>query len=124
MVVALTLLPTYGLFALMLADSAKHLTHSSVSAYILYRRMNGLGSQRLLLTIAKTALAALVMGAVGVLVEPLLEQVIGTFGLLREAVLVAVSSGLSVVIFLLMAALLRLEELRWLVRLMRQRLVR
>jgi putative peptidoglycan lipid II flippase len=124
MVVAVTLLPTYGLFALMLADSAKHLTHSSVSAYILYRRMNGLGSQRLLLTIAKTALAALVMGAVGVLVEPLLEQVIGTFGLLREAVLVAVSSGLSVVIFLLMAALLRLEELRWLVRLMRQRLVR
>ena len=54
----------------------------------------------------------------------LLERVIGTSGLLRETALVAVSGGLSVGVFLLMAALLRLEELRWLTRLLRQRLGR
>ena len=124
MVVALVLLPTYGLYALMLADSAKHLAHSSISAFILSRRMRGLGSQRLPLTVAKAGFAALIMGVVGILVEPTLERIIGTTGLLREAVLVGVSGALSVAIFLVMAAVLRLEELRWLGRLLRQRLSR
>jgi putative peptidoglycan lipid II flippase len=124
MVVALLLLPSYGLYSLMLADSAKHLAHSSISAFILNRRMRGLGSQRLPLTVGKAGLAALVMGTLGILAEPTLERIIGTTGLLREAVLVGVSSTLSVAIFLVMATVLRLEELRWLGRLLRQRLSR
>lgn len=124
MVVALALLPTYGLYALMLADSAKHLAHSSISAFILNRRMRGLGSQRLPITVFKATVAACVMGLVCIVAEPLLERIIGTNGLVREAALVGVSSGLSVAVFLVMATLLRLEELRWMGRLIRQRLGR
>ncbi len=80
MVVAVTLLPTYGLFALMIADSVKHLTHASLSAYILGRRMHGFGDQRLLLTIGKASLAALVMGIAAASALPLLERLIGTQG--------------------------------------------
>ncbi len=124
MVVAVTLLPTYGLFALMIADSVKHLTHASLSAYILGRRMHGFGDQRLLLTIGKASLAALVMGVAAASALPLLERLIGTHNLIHEALLVGVGGGLSLVIFLALAALLRLEELRWLASLLRQRLGR
>ncbi len=124
MAVAVTLLPTYGLFALMIADSVKHLMHASLSAYILGRRMHGFGDQRLLLTIGKASLAALTMGIVALSAEPLLERLIGTHSLIHEVLLVGVGGGLSVVIFVLMAALLRLEELRWLGRLLRQRVGR
>ncbi len=124
MVVTVTLLPTYGLFALMIADSVKHLTHSSLSAYILGRRMNGFGDQRLLKTIGKASLAALSMGIAATVAEPLLERLIGTQGVIHEALLVGVGGGLSLVIFLVLAVLLRLEELRWLWQLLRQRFVR
>lgn len=124
MVVAITLLPTFGLFTLMLADSAKQVTHCLLSAYILQRRMHGLGDQRLRLTIGKSALAAGVMGVVGLLALAPLERIIGSAGLIREAVLVGIAGGLSLAVFVAMTALLRLEELRWLVRLMRQRLGR
>ncbi len=124
MAVAITLLPTYGLFALMLADSAKQVTHCLLSAYILSRRMHGLGNQRLALTIGKSVLAAGVMGVVCWVTLPLLERAIGSTGLVREAVLVGTSGGVSVAVFLIMAALLRLEELRWLARLLRRRVGR
>ena len=124
MAVAVTLLPTYGLFALMIADSVKHLIHAALCAYILGRRMHGFGNQRLLLTIGKASLAALAMGIVAATAEPLLERLIGTNGIVHEALLVGVGGGLSVMIFLAMAALLRLEELRWLAGLLRQRVGR
>ncbi|MEO8397932.1 MAG: lipid II flippase MurJ, partial [Chloroflexota bacterium] len=124
MVVAIALLPRYGLFTLMLADSAKQVTHCLLSAYILSRRMNGFGSQRLLITLGKTALAAGVMGIAAFVLLPLLEPFLGSGGIVREAVLVGVSGGLSLIVFLLMTALLRLEELRWLARLLRGRIGR
>ncbi len=124
MVVAIALLPRYGLFTLMLADSAKQVTHCLLSAYILSRRMNGFGSQRLLITLGKTALAAGVMGIAAFVLLPLLERFLGSGGIVREAALVGVSGGLSLIVFLLMTALLRLEELRWLARLLRGRIGR
>jgi putative peptidoglycan lipid II flippase len=124
MVVAVVLLPTYGLFTLMLADSAKQVTHCLLSAFILQRRMRGLGDQRLRLTIGKSGLAAGIMGVVGGLALVPLERAIGTTGVVRQAALVGVSGGLSMGVFFGMAALLRLEELRWLLRLLRQRLGR
>jgi hypothetical protein len=47
---------------------------------------------------------------------------IGTGGLLREVALVALSGGLSVAAYLGLSFLLRIEELRWLWGLIRQRL--
>lgn len=123
MIVAVMLLPAYGLFALMLADSAKHLTHSSISAVLLARRMRGFDNQRLVITTIKAGIAAGVMGAVAWLTLAPLEAVIGATGVIRQATLVIVSGGLSVGVFVALVALLRLEELRWLVGLLRQRLV-
>ncbi|MBC7810474.1 MAG: murein biosynthesis integral membrane protein MurJ [Burkholderiales bacterium] len=124
MVIAVALLPRYGLFSLMIADSMKHIVHATVSAYFLRRRTGGLGQQRLFLTSTKTGIAALAMGVVAALVLPLLARVIGTDGLLSELSLVVISGGLSAAVFLVLAVLLKIDELRWLGGLMRRRLAR
>ena len=124
MVTALALFSRYGLFSLMIADSLKHGVHALASAYLLRRRLDGFGGQRLLLTIAKAGLAALAMGGAIALALPLLAGWLGARGLLAELALVTVSGGLGVSIFLLLATLLRLEELRWLAELVQQRLRR
>jgi putative peptidoglycan lipid II flippase len=122
MVVAIVLFPTAGLFSLMIADSVKHIVHALVSSYFLGRQIHGYGEQRVLLTLAKTGLAALVMGGAALLVLPVLQQRLGGDTLWQEGLVVAIGAALSGVVFLGMASLLRIEELRWLVQLLQQRL--
>jgi len=122
-VVAVALLPTFGLFSLMIADSAKHFMHAIISGFILARRLKGLGDQRLFLTLIKTGVAAALMGAVGFLAEPLLERIIGTTGVIREGVLVVTAAGISGVLFVVAALILRIEELQWLAGIVRKRLI-
>ena len=50
MVVAIVLLPWYSFFALMIADSVKHLVHTGVSAWLLGRGIGGFSKQRLIST--------------------------------------------------------------------------
>jgi putative peptidoglycan lipid II flippase len=64
MVVAVYLLPWYSFFALMIADSVKHLVHTGVSAWLLGRGIEGYGNQRLIRTIARTSFAAACMGLI------------------------------------------------------------
>jgi putative peptidoglycan lipid II flippase len=122
MAIAIGLFPRYGLFSLMIADSLKHIIHALVSGYLLARRMNGMGSQRLLLTFSKAGLAAVVMGVLATVLLPLLDSRIGSRGFLGEVLLVAVSGGVSVIAYLGLSFLLRIEELQWLLGLLRQRL--
>ncbi len=124
MAAAVLLFPRWGLFSLMIADSAKHIVHAAVSAGLLARRLGGLGEQRLWAAIGKTGLAAGLMGVVAVMMLAPLEQLVGTDGLVQEIVLVSAAGGASVVVFLGLAALLRIEELRWLAGLVRRRLGR
>ncbi|MGQ9889617.1 MAG: murein biosynthesis integral membrane protein MurJ [Aggregatilineales bacterium] len=124
MITALTLFERLGLFSLMVADSVKHAVHALVSAYLLRRRLNGFGSQRLLPTIARAGLAALAMSAAIALALPPLAGWLGASGLLAELALVVVGGGLGLGIYLLLAAALRVEELRWLAALAWRRLCR
>ncbi|MBZ0301308.1 MAG: murein biosynthesis integral membrane protein MurJ [Anaerolineae bacterium] len=121
MVAAIVLFPTFSLFSLMIADSLKHMVHALVSSYLLARRINGLGQQRLLRTIGKAGLASLAMGVVTALLLPYLIQSIGTPSLLHEGLLVLASGGVAVILYLGLSFILRIEELRWLWGLVRQR---
>ncbi|MCB9453003.1 MAG: hypothetical protein H6672_16325, partial [Anaerolineaceae bacterium] len=118
------LFPRFGLFSLMIADSSKHIVHSAISALLLWRRMQGFGQQRLLVTVGKTGLAAAVMGLVAYLSLPILAARLGSGGLLQELLLVGISGGLSLLVFFGLAALLRIQELRWLAGLLKQRILR
>ncbi len=122
-VAVLLLFERFSLFSLMLADSLKHIVHASISGVLLNRRLRGFGDQRLLLTTLKTGFAAGIMALVGWLLLPALYETIGTAGSLRQLLLVLVAGGISGGIFLVLAALLRIEELRWIAGLLRQRLL-
>lgn len=124
MATALLLLDTLGLFSLMVADSVKHIVHALLSAVLLWRRLDGLTGQRLVGSFLRTSLAAGGMGLAGWLALPALMSLIGTHGLLREMLLVLASGGLCALVFAALAALLRIEELRWLLGLLRRRLGR
>jgi putative peptidoglycan lipid II flippase len=122
MLTAILLFPRFGLFSLMLADSVKHIVHASISALLLARRMQGFGSQRLWITFLKTGIAAGLMGMVGYFITPQLTRIIGDDTFIREAILVLVAGGLSTITFVVCAWLLKIEELRWITRLVVQRL--
>jgi putative peptidoglycan lipid II flippase len=124
MAVAVLLFPRAGLFSLMIADSVKFVVHALVSAGLLRRRMGGFGDQRLLLTIGKGLLAAGAMGIAAWVITPLLAAWIGIDSLIREALLVLLAGGISAAVFLGIAALLRIDELRWLGAMLRRRLGR
>ncbi len=114
MIVAIVLFPSIGLLSLMVADSVKHLVHTIVSAYILNRRVNGLVDQRFFSTIIKTFGASLIMGAVAFVALQVLGDVFSGESLLNEILLVGLCSSISVMVFLMLVGVLRIEEWRWL----------
>ena len=119
---ALLLFDSFGLFSLMIADSLKHFVHASISAVLLWRRLDGFGSQRMAITIFKTATASLIMTAAALATLPYLSGLIGTTGIVREALLVIVCALLYGCVFMLAARLLGLNELAWLWNLLRRRI--
>jgi putative peptidoglycan lipid II flippase len=124
MIVALALMPTAGLYSLMIADSVKHLLHALVSGYLLVRRLNGLGDQRLTPTALRALVAALVMGLTGWVLLPWLAPMTASSGLLGEIALVLGSGMACITVFVGMALALQIEELRWLVGMVWARLGR
>lgn len=122
--VALLLLPELGLFSLMIADSIKHLVHAAVSWLLLRRKLEGFGAQRLLITIFKAGAASVAMGLAASLLLPPLSEIFSSGGIFAEALLVLLSGGAASLVFLGSAYALRVEELSWIVGLVRQRLGR
>ena len=118
---ALLLFERFGLYSLMIADSLKHLAHAAVAGFLLWRRLDGFALRSLLTTLLKTALAAAVMVCLALLTLPWLGALFGGVGILQEAALVVAGAALYGGAFLLMARLLRIEELAWLAKLLRDR---
>lgn len=123
LITAILLFPQFGLYSLMIADSLKHIVHAVVSTGLLARRIHGFGNQRLLLTFAKAGFAAAVMGLAAEWLVPVVSAWTSTQGFIGEALLVLICGGISLLIFTGLAFLLRIEELRWLLGLIRSRLV-
>ena len=119
---ALLLFESFGLFSLMIAVSLKHFVHASISAVLLWRRLDGFGSQRMAITILKTVTASLIMTAAALATLPYLSDLIGSTGIVREALLVIVCALLYGSVFMMAARLLGLSELAWLWNLLRRRI--
>ncbi|MCL4252998.1 MAG: murein biosynthesis integral membrane protein MurJ [Anaerolineae bacterium] len=121
MIISMVLVDRFGLLSLMIADSAKHILHAGISAILLFPKLGGVGGQRLGITFIKTLIAAGGMGIIGAVSLPMLTAWIGADGFIREGLLLMASGGLSVGVFLMLAWMLKLEELRWLVQKIRGR---
>ena len=122
MIVATVMMPRYGLYSLMLADSVKHVVHATVSAYLLNRRLDGFGDQRLLITTLKSGVAVIGMGIVATLLLPIATSGISMHGTIKELLVVVFCGGIGSVVFLTLAIALRIEEWLWLVKTVIRRL--
>lgn len=122
MIVALALLPIFGYLSLMIADSTKHVLHSSISAVILWRRIGGLQNQRLVGTLVRALLAASIMGILTYAISLPLTEITQSYGLLGELALVGGASITGALIFLIVGYGLQLQELRWIVQFIRSKI--
>ncbi|NJR12951.1 hypothetical protein HC776_03650 [bacterium] len=122
LVAAVALLPRYGLFSLMIADSIKHIVHALISAIVLRAHLDGFARQRLIATSLKAVTAAAVMGVMGAILVPRFMMWLGGGGFVREGIVVIVAGGLCAAVYIGLALLLRIEELHWLAGLLRRRL--
>lgn len=121
-VVAVTLLPWYSFFALMIADTVKHLIHAGVSAYLLERNIGGYRGQHFISTALRTTFAAAIMGALTYTTAYFLGSALELSGTPAYAVIVVGAGGVGLITFALLASWLRLDEWRWLRSLLRRRL--
>jgi putative peptidoglycan lipid II flippase len=123
-VTVLILFDRFSLFSLMIADSVKHIVHAAISGVLLRWRLNGFGEQHLFITTFKTLIAAGGMALVGWQTLPILIATIGTANTLHQVALVVVATAVSGGVFMTLAALLRINELYWLVSLVKNRLIK
>lgn len=122
--ITLALLPLVGFLSLMIADSAKHLIHMSVSFALLRRRLKGLGSQRLPLTLGKVLLATAAMALVTYALARSVAELWPAQGLRERLLLVLLPSALGGITYLILASLLRLNELSLFIRALSRRIRR
>ncbi|HMM28980.1 MAG TPA: murein biosynthesis integral membrane protein MurJ [Aggregatilineaceae bacterium] len=123
MAIAIGLLPWYSFFALMIADSVKHVVHSGVSAWLLHRRLGGYGDQRLIRTATRAALAAAGMGVLTYAAAAGLGEVLPR-NALGHLIVVAGAGGVGLAVYSALASWLGLDEWRWMRGLLRERLAR
>jgi putative peptidoglycan lipid II flippase len=122
MIVALVLQEQFGLYSLMIADSVKHMTHALISVVIIHFRTVGLGGQKLIGTFVRTSAAALVMGVGAYAASKLLQDMLTGRNFIHELLIVGVSAAVGAVIFGALALLFKVDELQWLMSLLRRRL--
>jgi len=122
MVTAIYLLPYYSFFALMIADSIKHLVHSGVSGWLLLRRINGMPDKQLVQTGARALFAAGIMGGVGYVFLDILNPILSGGTLVEELLIVTLVGGTSGILYLALAHWLGIKEISWFFKSLRQRL--
>ena len=122
LMLAAGLLPTWGLFSLMIADSVKHLLHTLLSALLLWRRLGGLGKHDVFRTLLLVLIASAVMG-IGTYGAWLgMEALLPAEGTIRELLAVGVPALVGIGLYLGMTTLFRLAEIQLLWTIIRQRL--
>ena len=120
--VALALIRPLGMLGLVLADSAKHFSHALTMLFLTRRRIGSLADLRLGQTAGKALLAAGAMAALAALALSAIAGVLDTSGLAEKLIIVVVPAGLSVVVYLGLLSLLRVDEIALFRTLIRQRL--
>ena len=113
--VAVSLLGTLGLFALMVADVVKHLVHTLLMVWVLRRQIGGLGGFDLVPSALKATLAAAATGVVAYLVATQLQARLGA-GILSEAVVVGVAGLAGVAVYGVLVFVLDISEVKSLLK--------
>ncbi len=109
---ALILTGVFGLYALMMADSIKHITHALISGVLIWRRTGNMVGQQIFQTLLKSAAACAVMVGVAWLMLPRLEWAFGYGNTFNELLTVGIVGVACVVAYFATAYALRIDDLR------------
>ncbi len=124
MVTALLLLDQYSFYSLMIADSVKHMVHTSISWWLLRRRIRGLHGQHLFRTTSRALVAAGIMALCSFVVFWGMEKIIGSGTVFHELLLVVGPGTVGILVFIAVGYLGGLQELRWFMQFAGRRLKR
>jgi putative peptidoglycan lipid II flippase len=109
---ALPFVGPWGMFALVIANSAQWVWHALFMLLLLRRRIGWPRGQRLGATLLRATVAATAMGLAVWGAEGLLAQLVGTAGTLARLISVGGAIAVGAGIYLGLAMVLRLEEVR------------
>jgi putative peptidoglycan lipid II flippase len=99
-----------GFLGLVLANSVQLTSHAILMLALLHRRMDGVRGGRLFETAVKAGLATLVMGGVVRVTTRWLASMIGPAGITSQVLLVGFATAIGLVIYVLLATFLHIEE--------------
>lgn len=122
--VALSLIQPLGMLGLVLADSAKHMSHALIMLTLTRRRIGRLSDLRLGQTAAKTLVAAGVMAGLIALTLLVTTRLSSSEGLLGQLLAVVLPAGVGALVYVGLVSFLRLEELDLVRSLLQKRLQR
>lgn len=111
-ITAALLLPRYSFFALMIADSVKHMVHASVSGWLLRRHVPWMRGQQLLQTAGRALVAAALMGLLAGGILFLTQRLLPQRSFPNEVLQVALAGGISGIFYLLLAQWFGIGELQ------------
>lgn len=108
---ALSLMPSYGMIGLVLADSIKHCSHALTMLLLTYKKLGGLENRRLLSTLLTSAFLSGAMALVILAVLRWWPSVGGPGAFLSEVVLLGTAGGLGLVTYFGLGTILGQEDL-------------
>ena len=122
LLVALALLPVYGMIGLVLADSFKQFSHATTMLWLTHRRSGGLDGRRLLLTALKTTVASIGMSAVILGVMNYLTVFEGLSPFARDIAILGLAGGAGGMVYVVLAIVLGQDEILTLWGIVRRKL--
>jgi len=124
LIVAVALLRTMGLFALMIADSFKLLLHAVIAGWLLRKQVGGLAQYHIFRTTILTILSSLAMAIVVIVTLIGTRTVLpDTNSLLNEAAAVFLPGAAGITLYFWLVTALGIDEIRLLLNALRDRLL-
>jgi putative peptidoglycan lipid II flippase len=109
---AIALLPTMGLFSLMIADSAKQLLHMVISWIIMRQRLGGMNQHGINRTLGLSLIATAMMGLAAYLTLVGVETLFPSGGAAAEILSVGIPGLVGAGIYLALLMVFRVEEIQ------------
>jgi peptidoglycan biosynthesis protein MviN/MurJ (putative lipid II flippase) len=120
--VALSWVGPLGILGLVLADSAKHLSHVLVMLIFTWRRIGSLRGMGVGQALLKAGMASALMAVVVLAVAGWIERALGSGGTMAWLAIVGGAGGAGLAVYLAAGWALRMEELGYLFQTVRRRL--
>ena len=110
LLVAVALLRPMGLLSLMIADGVKHITHTIIMLFIIRRQIGSMSGLGILLTGAKSLVAAVVVGITAYFTAEFMAGLVDVTSSTGKLLVVLVSGGCGLLVYIALVFLLDLRD--------------